>query len=81
MVPQRGRQCACQIYLFYLDTGPQVLNVLQADATYKLLWLGNPVLNIGISDAKKVFHPLAIALCRQETQNDFAFIFKVILYY
>ena len=55
------------------------LEVLQADATYKLLWLNYPVLIIGMSDREKVFHPLGLALCKQETGNDFTFIFKSLL--
>ena len=45
------------------------------DATYKLLWLGFPVLIVGISDINKVFHPLGIAFCKDKKSNDFAFIF------
>jgi hypothetical protein len=50
--------------------------VLQADATYKLLWLGYPVLIIGISDSCNVFHPLGMSISRDEKADDFAFIFN-----
>ena len=52
--------------------------VLQADATYKLIWQGNPVLIIGITDTKNQFHPILIAVCSNETHNDYHFIFSAL---
>ena len=52
--------------------------LLQTDGTYKLLWQGFPVLLLGSSDAKKVFHTIGIAVCTRERKNDFAFLFKSI---
>ncbi len=59
-----------------LSIASQHLKVLHADATYKLTWLGYPVLIIGTSDMDKVFHPLGIALCTDEKSDDFQFIFS-----
>ena len=50
--------------------------IIQADSTYKLIWNGFPVLIIGTSDADKVFHPFLIAICTNETQHDFHFVFN-----
>jgi hypothetical protein len=38
-------------------------NVIQTDATYKLIWNGFPVIIIGTSDMNNVFHPFGIAIC------------------
>lgn len=53
--------------------------ILHADATYKLNWLGYPVLIIGISDMNNTFHPLGLALTRDEKSDDFEFIFKSLI--
>lgn len=53
--------------------------LLQADATYKLTWLGFPVLIIGISDVNNVFHPFGLALTRDETADDFEFLFTSLI--
>lgn len=50
----------------------------QTDATYKLLWLGYPVLIVGTTDANHVFHPFAVAVTKGETEHDFAFVFKAL---
>ncbi|XP_077289789.1 uncharacterized protein LOC143913700 [Arctopsyche grandis] len=50
----------------------------QMDATFKLTWQGYPVLIVGSSDMNQVFHPYAIAVCSNETESDFAFIFSSI---
>ncbi|CAF0981240.1 unnamed protein product, partial [Didymodactylos carnosus] len=49
---------------------------LHADATYKLIWQGFPVLVIGTSDYDRKFHPFGLAICYDEKQSDFEFIFK-----
>ncbi|XP_031334611.1 uncharacterized protein LOC116164553 [Photinus pyralis] len=49
---------------------------VQADATYKLVWQGYPVLIVGTSDICRKFHPLAVAVCFGEAEADFAFIFQ-----
>jgi hypothetical protein len=59
-----------------LSLASEHTKTIQADATYKLVWLSFPVLIIGISDMDKVFHPLGIALCKDEKSKDFEFIFN-----
>ncbi|CAF1167498.1 unnamed protein product [Adineta ricciae] len=49
---------------------------INADATYKLIWQGYPVLIIGTTDLNKVFHPFGLAICSNEKTKDFEFIFK-----
>jgi len=51
---------------------------LHADATYKLNWQGFPVLVIGTSDYNRKLHPFGLAVCTDEKQPDFEFIFKSI---
>lgn len=61
-----------------------LLNMLKSqkkiciDATYKLNWLGFPLMVLGTIDRAKRFHPLVYACCSQETGLDFEFIFKSI---
>ena len=47
-----------------------------ADATYKLIWQGYPVLIVGTTDKEKKFHPFGLAVCMNETEEDFSFIFR-----
>ena len=49
--------------------------IIHADATYKLIWQGFPVLVIGTSDRDKVFHIIAVAVCSNERTADFEFLF------
>ena len=49
---------------------------IHADATYKLLWQGFPVLIIGTSDLDRHFHPLGMSVCSNETIEDFRFVFR-----
>ena len=51
---------------------------INADATYKLIWKGYPVLIIGTTDLNKVFHPFGLAICSNEKMKDFQFIFNSI---
>ena len=51
---------------------------LRADATYKLIWQGYPVLIIGTTDREKAFHPFGLAVSMNETEQDFSFIFESI---
>ncbi|CAF1550987.1 unnamed protein product [Adineta ricciae] len=51
---------------------------INADATYKLVWQGFPVLVVGTTDLKKSFHPFGLSICSNEKTKDFEFIFKSI---
>lgn len=48
---------------------------LHADATYKLIWEGMPVLVTGSTDMNRSFHPCGLAICSNEKTGDFKFIF------
>lgn len=48
------------------------------DATYKLNWLGFPLMVLGSVDRNKRFHPFIYACCSNETGLDFKFIFDAI---
>ena len=56
----------------------QKARMIQTDATYKLTWQGYPFLVAGTSDADYVFHPLAVAVTKGETEDDFAFLFRAL---
>jgi predicted DNA-binding antitoxin AbrB/MazE fold protein len=49
---------------------------INADATYKLVWQGFPVLVVGTTHLNKSFHPFGLAICSNEKTKDFEFIFK-----
>ena len=49
---------------------------LCADATYKLIQHGYPILLVGTTDRDKVFHPFGIAMCSNETDEAFKCIFS-----
>ncbi|CAF1263893.1 unnamed protein product, partial [Rotaria magnacalcarata] len=51
-------------------------NHICADATYKLIWQGYPVLIVGTTDKQCAFHPFGNALCINEKTSDFEFMFK-----
>lgn len=44
---------------------------LQADATYKLVWQGFPVLIVGSTDLNRKFHLFGVAVCLTEKTIDF----------
>lgn len=46
------------------------------DATYKINWLGYPLIVLGTVDRKKKFHPMIYACSSNETTNDYKFIFE-----
>ncbi|KAL8581045.1 hypothetical protein ACOMHN_012696 [Nucella lapillus] len=60
-----------------LRLGAKTTNV-HADATYKLIWQGYPVLILGFSDADRKMHPVGIAVTMKETHADFKFLFSSI---
>jgi hypothetical protein len=49
---------------------------IHADATYKLLWQGFPVLIVGTTDLDRHFHSFGMAVCSNETTQDFRFVFR-----
>lgn len=53
-------------------------DMVQIDATYKIIWQGYPVMIVGTSDKGQVFHPFAIAVCKGESANDFGYIFDAL---
>lgn len=60
-----------------LKLGADTTNV-HADATYKLIWQGYPVLILGFSDAGRKMHPMGVAITVSETKKDFKFLFSAI---
>lgn len=46
------------------------------DATAKMLWQGFPVLLVGTTDMDRKFHIIGVAVCSNENQADFAFLFQ-----
>lgn len=62
-----------------LQIAAQHCKLLQADATYKLNWLGYPVSVVGITDDENVFHSVGLAFSREEKTHDYAFVFRALL--
>lgn len=50
--------------------------VLHADATYKLIWQGFPVLIAGTTDKNGKFYPVCLAVSTTETTEDFEMLFS-----
>lgn len=48
---------------------------IHADATYKLIWQGFPVLIVGTTDKERKFHPICLGVCSSERQDDFQILF------
>ncbi|CAF1379390.1 unnamed protein product [Adineta ricciae] len=51
---------------------------IHADATYKLVWQGFPVLIVGTTDMNRQFHWFGVAVCSNEKTADFTFIFRAL---
>ncbi len=49
-----------------------------ADATYKILVEGFPVLTVGTTDQNRAFHPFGLGIVSHETWEDFKFLFDSI---
>ena len=49
---------------------------IHADATYKLIWQGFPVLVVGTTDLDRHFHPFGMPICSNEEEKDFKFMFQ-----
>ncbi|CAF4089063.1 unnamed protein product, partial [Rotaria sordida] len=60
------------------DTSTNCFNIkkIHADATYKLMWQGFPVLIVGTTDLDRRFHSLGMAVCSNEATQDFRFLFR-----
>jgi hypothetical protein len=54
-------------------------NKKHADATYKLVYEGSPVLLNGNTDLDRHFHSFGISVCSNEKTADFVFIFKTLI--
>ena len=54
---------------------------INIDATYKLNYLGYPVMLCGTTDKKRQFHPFGVALLADETSDSFKFMFSSLLKY
>lgn len=51
---------------------------LHADATYKVIWQGYPVIVCGTTDMGRHFHHFGVSVCVNERQEDFAFVFNTL---
>jgi hypothetical protein len=51
---------------------------IHADATYKLVWQGFPVLVIGTTDESRQFHCFGMGVCTDEKTEDFKFLFNAL---
>jgi hypothetical protein len=58
-----------------LTTASTSVNI-HADATYKLVWQGFPILIVGTTDLDRHFHPFGMAVCTNEEKQDFRFVFQ-----
>lgn len=54
------------------------LETICIDATYKLNWLGFPLIILGTVDRSKRFHPLVYACSTHERTYDYAFVFECV---
>ncbi len=46
-----------------------------ADATYKILIEGFPILTVGTTDSNRAFHPFGFGIVTHETKDEFKFVF------
>ncbi len=73
-----------QVLFYVFFTTKRLLSISEktkhicADASYKLLQHGYPVLVVGTTDKARMFHPSGVALCCSEKEEAFSFIFKSI---
>ncbi len=54
-------------------------NHIAIDPTYKLVWQGYPVIQVGSTDKQKHYQPFGLAVCDSEEDIDFDFIFSSLL--
>lgn len=62
----------------HLISNLMLSSVLHADATYKIIWQGFPVLFVGVTDRDRHFHIVALAVSVTEKTEDFTFLFRAI---
>ncbi|KAJ8713391.1 hypothetical protein PYW07_013761 [Mythimna separata] len=62
----------------YLLLKARDVKVIHADATYKLVWQGFPVLVVGSTDKNKRFHPFGLGVATNEEKEDFKLLFDAI---
>jgi hypothetical protein len=53
-------------------------HVVHADATYKLIWQGFPVIIVGTTDKDRHFHPFGLSVSTNEKKEDFKFVFNAV---
>ncbi|CAF4952561.1 unnamed protein product, partial [Rotaria socialis] len=68
-------------FRFFVTTRRLLFNAsisykVHVDAIYKLIWQEFPCFIIGTTDMIRQFHPFGFAVCSNEKQNDFEFIFS-----
>lgn len=56
-------------------------NMVQIDATHKIVWEGFPIFVIGSTDQNRLFHPFGISVSGGESEKEFGFIFSAIKKY
>lgn len=77
---ESSEQGASPKYFRFIMSSKQLLqnatksNIIQTDATYKLIWNGFPVFVLGTTDKNKKFHLIAIGVSTNEKQEDFEFM-------
>lgn len=69
------RFCMCTPYLLKQF---ETLTTICIDATYKLNWMGFPLIVMGTVDRGKRFHPLLYGCSSKETSEDYAFFFGAV---
>lgn len=62
----------------YLLSLARNCKIIHADATYKLIWQGFPVLIVGTTDRDRSFHPFALSVTSSEQTVDFTFLFMAL---
>lgn len=51
-------------------------SVVHADATYKIIWQGFPILVCGTTDQNRKFHPICLTVSSNEQKEDFKLMFQ-----
>lgn len=74
-------ECETPIFRFGVSTKSlqklsTVATNIHADATYKIIWQGFPVLVVGTTDKTKKFFPFCLAISSSERKEDFKMLFE-----